>query len=145
MLWAGYSQKDREIVTRRILAKYSNDILNNHIEGRKLYRTKADRKQDIKTMKATWFRKLGATTTIKVPATKNSELAKEIRLVLGQYTGPKGTTVKVQEQPGRPVLSGLISSNPFTTGHCPKGDCPLGDKPCDGICSRENIRTEPHV
>ena len=58
MLWAGYSMKDREIVTRRILAKYDNDMYSNRTEGRKLYRTKTDRQNDLKTNKATWFRKL---------------------------------------------------------------------------------------
>ena len=51
MLWAGYSMKDREIVSRRILAKYTNDIYSNQVEGRKLYQTKADRQKDIKTTK----------------------------------------------------------------------------------------------
>ena len=128
----------REIVSRRILAKYKNYIYSNINEGRKIYRTKHDRQSDIKATKATWFRRLGATTTLRVPATKNSELAKEIRLVLGQYPGPKGTMVKVQEQPGRPLLSGL-TPNPFNTGKCPKGNYPLNGRPCDGNCSKENI------
>ena len=109
------------------------------MEGKPLYRTKHDRRNDVKTTKSTWFRKLGATTTLKVPMTKNSELAKELRLVLGQYPGPKGTSIKIQEQPGRPLHSGIISNNPFKNGHCHKGNCPLGQKPCDGLCSQENI------
>ena len=72
ILWAGYDKKDREIVSRRILAKYTNDIYNSEVEGRKIYRTKADRQSDVKVNKATWFRKLGATTTLRVPATRNS-------------------------------------------------------------------------
>ena len=76
MMWGGYTPKVREVVARRILAKYTNDLHNNKIEGRKLYRTKTDRQSDLKSNKATWFRKLGATTTLRVPATKNSELAK---------------------------------------------------------------------
>ena len=125
-------------MTRRILAKYDNDIYSNQIEGRKLYCTKTDRQSDVKTTKATWFRKLGATTTVRVPATQNSELAKQVRLVLGQFPGPKGTSVKVQEQPGKPLLSGIVS-DPFKTGGCPKGNCPLGGKPCNRSCSKENI------
>lgn len=138
ILWAGYNKKDREIVSRQILAKYTNDIYNSEVEGRKIYRTKADRQSDTKVTKATWFRKLGATTTLRVPATRNSELAKEIRHVLGQYPGPKGTMVKVQEQPGKPLLSGL-TNNPFNTGNCPKGNCPLNGKSCDGTCSQESV------
>ena len=55
MLWASYSMKDREIVSRRILAKYTNHIYSIQVEGRKLYWTKADRQKDIKTTKATWL------------------------------------------------------------------------------------------
>ena len=47
MLWAGYSLKDREIVARKILAKYNNDLQNLKIEGKPLYRTKEDRKHDV--------------------------------------------------------------------------------------------------
>ena len=53
MLRAGYSLKDREIVIQRILAKFNNDLLSQKMEGRKMYRTKKDRKQDVKASKAT--------------------------------------------------------------------------------------------
>ena len=89
MLWARYSLKDREIVARRILAKYKNDMTSLQIESKPLYRTKKDRKQDLKATKAMWFQKLGATTTLKVPMKENSELAKKLRLILVQYPGPK--------------------------------------------------------
>ena len=49
-----------------------------------------DRKSDLKTTKATWFRKMGATTTLRVPVTQNSELTKQIGLVIAQFPGPKG-------------------------------------------------------
>ena len=52
MLWAGYNHKDREIVSRRILAKYTNDMYNNKVEGRKLYRTKNDRKNRLEGNKS---------------------------------------------------------------------------------------------
>ena len=39
MLWAGYGYKDREIVTRRILAKVENDRKSNVLEGRPYYRS----------------------------------------------------------------------------------------------------------
>ena len=62
----------------------------NQVEGRKLYHTMTDRKSDLKTTKATWFRKMGATTTLRVPVTQNSELTKQIGLVIAQFLGLKG-------------------------------------------------------
>ena len=108
-------------------------------ENRKLYRTKADRQKDTKTTKATWFREQGATTTIKIPMTTNSGLAKQIRLILAMFPGPKGTSVKVQELPGRPIMSSLTKKNPSGSEACPRGSCPLGNQPCAGRCSEENI------
>ena len=93
----------------------------------------------MKTTKTTWFRNLGATTTIKVPVTRNSDLAKRLRQTLTMYPGPKGTSVKVQEQPGVPILGSLAKGDPFTTDDCHRGDCPLGNQPCGGKCGKENI------
>ena len=139
MLWAGYSFKDREIVARRIMAKYQNDMKSLIMESKPLYRTKMERNKELKVNKATWFRQMGATTTIKVPMTRNSELAKRLRIVLGQNPGPRGTSVKIQEQPGCPILSGLAKNNPFKSGVCHKGNCPLDGQKCDGLCSKESI------
>ena len=124
MAWAGYTFKDREIVATRILAKYDTDIRNYTTEGKNIYRSKTERQNDIKATKSTWFRELGATATIKVPMTNNSALAKQLREVLVKFPGPKGTTTKVVEQPGIPILSGLSNSNPFKTIDCNKGQCP---------------------
>ena len=52
MYWAGYGRKDREIVSKRILAKQENDRINHEIEGKEYYRTKEERKQTIKGNKA---------------------------------------------------------------------------------------------
>ena len=115
MLWCGYSTKDREIVAKRILAKQDNDMTSLLHEGRNLYRSKEERQQQIKTDKATWFHAMGATTTLTVPATKNSRLAKDLREVIKKNPGPKGTTIKVIERPGMFILSRLAVNNPFKT------------------------------
>ena len=65
------------------------------MESKPLYRTKMERNKELKVNKATWFRQMGATTTIKVPMTRNSELAKRLRIVLGQNPGQRGTSVKI--------------------------------------------------
>ena len=110
-----------------------------YTEGKQLYRSKEERKNDTKVTKATWFRELGTTTTLKVPMTKNSELAKKLRQALAVHQGPKGTSVKVVEQPGIPILSGLAKNDPFKTNTCHIGECPLGDLPCSDKCGQENI------
>ena len=71
--------------------------------------------------------------------TKNSGLAKQLRQTLVNFPGPKGTSVKIMEQPGRPILSGISSNNPFKTIECDRGNCPLGNKPCGNSCGIENI------
>ena len=85
MFWAQYSCHDREIVARRILAKLENDTFSNQLEGRPFYRSKQERKQILKTDKATWFRDMGAMATLMVPATKNSDLAKRLREVVAHH------------------------------------------------------------
>ena len=139
MYWAGYRRKDREIVSKRILAKQENDRVNHETEGKEYYRTKEERRQTFKTNKATWFRAAGATTILMVPMTNNSTLAKNLRETIRQFPGPKGTVVKVVEKPGNPILAGLAPNDPFKSLQCPKEDCPITKKPCRGRCGIENI------
>ena len=53
MYWAGYSYGNREIVIRRILAKIDNDLASHIHEGRQYYRSKTERRQAVKSDKAT--------------------------------------------------------------------------------------------
>ena len=99
-MWDGYSESTREIIARRILARYHNNLDNLEKEGRPLYRSKEMRAMDLKQDKATWFRTQGATATIQVPCTKNSILAKKVRELIRRVRGPRGTSVKVVERPG---------------------------------------------
>lgn len=71
MFWAGYNRKDRTIVASRIIAKQDNDHENLIKEDRSIYRSKKDRKYDLKQSKSTWSRNLGATTTLTVPTGVN--------------------------------------------------------------------------
>ena len=141
MVWSGYSQKVREIVARRSLAKLESDWDNLETLGRSLYRSREQRRQTQKADKTNWFRSMGATTTITIPTTKNSELAKRLKLTLASVPGPIGTSVKVLERPGRPIMSGLSSNNPFPKASCNREDCPWvpSGKTCKRRCSRENI------
>ena len=48
MSWSGHKRKKREIVAKRILAKQENDRLNFELEGKPYYRSKEERRQNIK-------------------------------------------------------------------------------------------------
>ena len=63
--------------------------------GKPLYRSKEERKNVIKKDKSNWFRAEGATTTITVPTTNNSFLAKQLKEVLARNQGPRGTWTNI--------------------------------------------------
>ena len=101
----------------------------------------ADRRLSVKDDKATWFRSEGATATFTVPTTKDSELAKLVRKVLTETPGPRGTSVKVLERPGLPIMAGLAKSNPFPRKDCLREKCPLRNtgQDCNDNCSKEGV------
>ena len=121
------------------MAKQRTDKINFKTEGIPYYRTKEERRTNLKGDKGTWFRQMGATTTLMVPMTLNSRLAKTLREVIRTHQGPKGTVVKVVEKPGTPILAGLAPNNPFKQPSCPRDNCPLPNGSCQGKCSQENI------
>ena len=110
---AGYSQGTREIVAERILGKMDNNLRNFYHLNRPLYRSKEQRAHVQKADKSSWFRKEGATATLTVPVTKDSTLAKRLRIAVAKAIGPKGTTVKVLEKPGPPILQEIALKDPF--------------------------------
>ena len=114
-----------EVVPRRILARYTTNLQNYNLYGRTLYRTKEERSQMLKTCKATWFRKEGATSTIMVPFTKDSKLAKMVKDVIQNTGGPRGCSVKVMERPGNKINLGLSNNDPFKRTHFDRKNCPL--------------------
>ena len=141
MLWGGYSEKVREIVARRILAKLDNNLYNEKHLGRPRYRDKDVRRQQTKPDKATWFREDGSTATIMLPSSSGSRLAKEVRATLARYPGPLGTKTKVLERPGPPIMTGLTRNNTFPRLDCHRETCPLAndDRGCKEGCSSEGI------
>ena len=125
MMWSGYNQSTREIVIRRILAKRDNDIYNLQSLNKPIYRTKQERSQVLKEDKATWFRGSGATATLSIPATRDSNLAKLIREVVKRHPGPIGTSVKAVERLGLPITRGLCKNEPFPRSTFGRTDFPL--------------------
>ena len=53
MKWSGYSERTRELVGTRILARYNQSLSNFKTEGRSLYRTKEVRNAILKEDKST--------------------------------------------------------------------------------------------
>ena len=98
----------------------------------------------MKNDKATWFREKGATTTLMVPATTNSALAKRLRKEVANHAGPKGTSVKILERPGRPIFSTLRAKP--TEIECNNKNCPIvhSGKDCNNQCRQENILYSAH-
>ena len=141
MMWSGYSQKCRELVIRRVLAKKDNDLFNLKHLDRPIYRTKQERSLIMKEDKSTWFRSSGATATMTIPATKDSRLAKLLREVVKRNPGPVGTSVKIVERPGPPIPRGLARNNPFPRTTCGRTTCPLAtsSRGCREDCSSEGI------
>ena len=74
--------------------------------------------------KSSWFRQEGATATVMVPATPGSSLAKGLRTLLLQYTGPLGTQTKAVERPGQSIHTGVSVNNPFPREECGQTKCP---------------------
>ena len=152
MMEAGHSQRFRDMVTSRSVARYRNS-LRNHLRkergeegGRWLYRTKEERaaqwaEQGGKATKANWFRRGGHTSILNVPATLGSELANRVREVFQTTTAPPGLRPGVQERPGRSVVGVLTKANPFPRESCGRRLCPwfARGEPCYERCYRESV------
>ena len=71
-----------------------------------------DRKR--KSLKDSWFRTNGATSTLTVPVTPEGVLANKVRKNLLGYRQPNGTKIKVIEDGGISSRRGLVKSNQFS-------------------------------
>ena len=61
---------------------------------------------------------------------------------MAQYLdGYNGTSVKVVEKPGPPIMTGIAANNPFKDKPCWKEQCPLEESglKCKGKCMLEGI------
>ena len=95
----------------------------------------------MKEDKATWFCKEGATATLMVPWTPNSELALRLRDILTTSKGPRGTSVKIVERPGMTVMSSVRDMRMFRRVSCNRMKCPLlsTDTGCLDRCYKEGV------
>ena len=72
---------------------------------------------------------------------EKSELARRLRPIVARYPGPKGTNVKIAEQPGPPILRSIVRNNPFPRASCNRHYCPiqLSGEDCREDCSSEGV------
>ena len=56
----------------------------------------------------------GATITFIVPTRRGSELARRLREVVKRVSVPKGSSLKVVERPGKPILGEIAPNDPFS-------------------------------
>ena len=95
-----------------------------------MYRNRLEREQEKKlnkktNSKDTWFRKGGATSTLKVPATSHGTLADNVRNNLEKLRQPPGTKRKVIEDGGTSAKLLLVKSNQFSGSDCNRQDCSM--------------------
>ena len=151
MRFSGHTQSFRNTILKIVVARYEVE-LSNHLEGKKrLYRSRLERikmKEEtrVSSLKDTWFRSGGYTSTLTVPATPSGSLAEKVRRNLERGRQPRGTKTKVLEDGGRGVRQGMILSNQFPRESCSREDCQLCLQQ-DGdnrriVCDKENIGYE---
>ena len=101
----------------------------NHLEGiSRMYRSIEKRlvikqENEITCQKDTWFRKDGYTSTLTVPATPDSYLAKLVKDSLKKGRQPEGTKTKVIEDGGVCTKAGIVKSNQFPRSKCHREEC----------------------
>jgi hypothetical protein len=149
MRFSGHTFSFRNTILRRVIARYETE-LSNHVEGKiQLYRSREERiamkeRTKVSSLKDTWFRKGGYTSTLTVPATPDGVLAEVVRKNLEKGRQPSGTKTKVLEDGGRSSRCGLVQSNQFPRQRCSRSDCQLclQQEGKRVMCDKENIGYE---
>ena len=71
--------------------------------------------------------------------TKDGELGKGLREVIGRLAPMLGLSIKVVERTGRTMKSELQRSNPFSKGNCERDDCFVCTTTGKGNCEAESV------
>ena len=124
---SGYSHKFRLQVLKNSLRAFEK-ILEREARGeRPLHRAdihdKPQRKKDKIWRKHTWFRRGGYVTTLYVPPTPGSVLAKKMQESVVRDSSGDKIQVRVVERKGPTILSILQKSDPTPKRPCSKEDC----------------------
>ena len=146
--YSGHTISFRKTLLKRIVARYDVELANHLEEKTRLYRNREERinmkeANKMNSMKDTWFRVGGYTSTLMVPATPNGVLAEKVRENLEKGRQPAKTKTKVIENGGSSVRKGIVQSNQFPRQKCERENCLLclqqeGENK-SVICDKENI------
>ena len=128
MLISGYSESYRQQVIQGAYQRYTQVLREHNSDKKPMYRTReqmiVSRQSQTGNSNASWFLRGQTRQVLQVPATPQSQLAKNIQEKLGDFRGPDLGTTKVIERAGKRITSGLARDDPF-----PKLSCPY-EEPC---------------
>ena len=136
----GHDESFRNIVVRRAVGKFLNAWNNREENGIEVYRSKEEKREIVleaggRPGKSDWFRQLGYSNTLTVPATVGGVLAKQVKEALEQTDAPGGYRTLVLEDGGKSIKSDLVRSNPFPVASCMRETCLICiHKPSGGKC-----------
>ena len=97
---AGHTTKFRREMVTRAVASY-NKISEAGTYYRSRLQRAADKMKTVQTNKGNWFRRLGSTTTIKVPSTIGDKLGDNIKEALRRTEHPEGVSIMVIPDGGK--------------------------------------------
>ena len=132
--YSGYNMEDRVKIYRKAKSRFDNMVKRDETGEEPLYRSKnwnkAERNEEKRRKKGSWFRGNGSEAVFFVDATPGSQLAEQCRREFDRT----GLKVKVVERSGTSVKRTLVKSNPFKKGGCGRGGCQVctlgGDVDC---------------
>ena len=132
--YSGYNMEDRVKIYRKAKSRFDDMVKRDETGEEPLYRSKnwnkAERNEEKRRKKGSWFRGNGSEAVFFVDATPGSQLAEQCRREFDRT----GLKVKVVERSGRSVKRTLVKSNPFKRGGCSRGGCQVctldGDVDC---------------
>ena len=116
--YSGYNMEDRVKIYRKAKSRFDNMVKRDETGEEPLYRSKnwnkAERNENKRRKKGSWFRRNRSEAVFFVDATPGSQLAEQCRREFDRT----GLKVKVVERSGTSVKRTLVKSNPFKKGGC---------------------------
>jgi len=140
MQFSGYKKEFRYQVVKSAINAYQI-MLDEEINGvRPMHRPKEwqkhQRAREREGKSKNWLKGTKFESLIFIPATRNSELQKEMQ----KKVNNSGIRIKIIERTGTSLKSKLQRSNPFRKMKCGRIDCFLCTTDGKGDCNRSNIK-----
>ena len=132
--YSGYNMEERVKVYRTAKKRFDEMLKKDETGTEPLYRSKnwnrAERNEETRRKKGSWFKGNGSEAVYFVDATPESQLADLCRKEFERA----GLKIKVVERTGRSVKRTLVKSNPFKKRGCGRDRCQVcalgGDVDC---------------